>query len=87
MAKKQSFNAIMFTVEGQGHFPVDMLRYDRAVAYGQVDVNLMLGSQRESRRVNLIAYSPAGDRLEPTTGRWESFGWRVVAGSVKPVYA
>jgi len=65
----------IFTVEGSGEFPFDMLRYDHAWPYTEAhDSHLLSSETRERRRVVLMTDSPQA----PTVGRWESFGWRVV---------
>lgn len=72
----------VFTVEGRGEFPTDMLRYDACWPYGSADAAAILqsivvaerGVGSETRRINLSTdWRPA-----PTVGRWDSFGWRVV---------
>lgn len=64
----------IFTVEGVGDFPVDMLRYDACWPYMERDSALMQPSYRERRRVVLQSRSVSG----PTEGRWSSFLWRVI---------
>lgn len=73
MAKK----LFIFTVEGPGVFPLDMLRYDACFPYDSYSVGEMVisgrpGAQQEKHKVTLIS------RQEPTHGRWESFGWKVI---------
>ncbi len=67
----------VFTVRGEGSFPFDMLRYDRAFPQTETDSTRMGWSPRIGphgpREVSLITESSA-----PTDGRWESFGWTVV---------
>lgn len=58
-----------YAVIGRGHFPTDMLRYDRAWLRRTEDAVTMWGS--ESRRVELLGLR------EPTIDRWRSFGWTV----------
>ena len=71
-----------YVVEGGPYatFPIDMLRYDACYPANPAAVDgvafdpgirQMVG-ERKSRQVTLRS-----DR-EPTVGRWESFGWRVV---------
>lgn len=68
----------MFTVEGRTRFPIDMLRYDSCQPHAERDSSEIMASLdrmlgvRERREVTLV-----GSR-EPTEGRWESFGWRVM---------
>lgn len=58
-----------YVVEGNGQFPIDMLRYDSAVPYDQEAVSYMMASGR--RKVMLQSYSA------PSPERWASFGWRI----------
>ena len=88
MAKQTSpsrFQAFRFTVFGEGVFPVDMLRYDRCVPDTQEDVALAFTARRDRRHVRLIGYAERGREAQPTGGRWLSFGWGVLEGSVKVV--
>jgi hypothetical protein len=59
-----------FTVEGQGAFPNDMLRYDRCCPCEQEDVHWMEGTDRRSAK--MISYA-----RPPEPARWNSFGWTV----------
>jgi hypothetical protein len=83
----QKFHAFVFTVRGTGKLPIDMCRYDRCVPYSQDDVSKSITPVTVEHDIHLIAFSPVGNRLEPTEGRWRSFGWTVVADSVKTVRA
>ena len=62
----------IFTVEGSGSFPFDMLRYDRCWPYYSQDSSQMDHHNIGRRRVVLEGYN------KPTDGRWRSFTWRVV---------
>jgi hypothetical protein len=75
LAKSQR-GPIEFTAEGRGQFPVDMLRYDRCYPKTTNDAVALTGDQQ--RTVKLVSYRDTGFTREPTKGRWESFGWRVV---------
>ena len=66
---------VEFIVEGDGVFPIDMLRYDVCLPASEADSNEM-NLDRKLRAVTL-----RGPR-KPTTARWESFGWKVI-GIVK----
>lgn len=71
--KPLKFYEMHFVVSGNGHFPIDMLRYDNACPSSETDSGIIerSGARRvalRSRRVN--------DGL-PTTARWASFGWKV----------
>jgi len=69
-----------FQVEGLGQFPYDMLRYDGAWPAKEQDSSQIAyypGSGMTPRRVNLRRFVfQLND--QPTTARWESFGWKVV---------
>lgn len=74
-------------VEGKCPFPTDMLRCDRLAPDTSDDVNAILmeasdffalkaGPLGKPVRITLVR---CWDKAwKPTTGRWESFGWRVV---------
>lgn len=65
-----------FMVEGQGHFPVDMLRYDACWPVTSEDVCRMpLGT---IRKLEIVKVRMASHRA-PTVDRWASFGWRVIS--------
>lgn len=74
---------MQFTVEGRGDFPLDMLRYDRCFPGSQSDVMSMAENEHTKRRVMLCCDSREMRRRGPTEGRWRSFGWIVVPGSIK----
>lgn len=63
-----------FLVEGSGEFPIDMLRYDRAVPETEVASNAI--SREGLRAVRLVRFSSAG-KSGPNVARWKSFGWQV----------
>jgi hypothetical protein len=83
----------VFTVEGAGEFPVDMLRYDRCFPISYEDwlkmhvrytdypygggVEGKFPDATERRRVRLASQSRSFSC--PTVARWESFNWQVVA--------
>lgn len=66
-------------VEGAGPFPVDMLRYDQCFPCTEaddskaIDLSFRPRGQRGPYRVRLVTIS----RTAPTTGRWDSFGFKV----------
>ena len=76
-----------FTVVGKmGHFPIDMLRYDRCYPATSADatlINRLVPHEKKMRRkptrVDLTGH------CEPTVQRWESFLWRVDLDSIKAV--
>lgn len=79
MAKKK----VEFTVEGSDNFPLDMLRYDACYPVGSESIDGMLFSANPRLR---SIYAEDGRKFqvilrsehEPTDGRWESFGWKVI---------
>jgi hypothetical protein len=77
-----------YVVEGTkyGEFPMDMLRRDDALPYGQDNAKLVdrlnfmgdgKGDLPKKVRVTLCSKS----KFAPNVARWESFGWRVVESS------
>ncbi len=79
---------ITYQVQGGVSFPLDMLRYDQSWPETEVGDN---GSYAIERSVNHESDGPVTIRLRhngprdwyPTEGRWESFGWKVLEGSVE----
>jgi hypothetical protein len=75
---------VRFTVEGRGHFPADMLRYDACYPQSEDDSGKIMQSlytgDAESREIRLAHRVLKDEYLAnyPTEGRWQSFGWRVV---------
>jgi hypothetical protein len=77
-----------FEVEGSGNFPFDMLRYDSCYPVREGEDTANLASPKWARnelphrtiRLKRIVFN---SQQMPTTGRWKSFGWKVVEGSVK----
>lgn len=73
----------IFTVEGKGAFPVDMLRYDQC---WPIDPESTLAiehslrpetlSKEERRRVRRVTLATHGWN-KPTRERWRSFLWNV----------
>ena len=80
----QKFVAYTFAVTGQGHFPTDMLRYERCTFRGSDDAATAL-AEKGVRRVELIAFVPVGYGTWKPTLRWNSFGWSVEPESLKAV--
>lgn len=73
-----------FTVEGSGHFPIDMLRYDRCYPDGQDDVGEIDVCHHDGddyfkriRKVNLVTFHAIKGGEHVTVARWASFGWKV----------
>lgn len=69
MAEVQA-QAYEYVVEGNGEFPWDMLRHDRAWPKSSSEVSSLVAySRTANRQVRLMGLS------EPTEDRWRSFGW------------
>jgi hypothetical protein len=68
------------TVEVNGAFPVDMLRYDRCYPASEEDAKAIAQSlarpRREPHRVTVKALSPSREHW--TRARWRSFGALIV---------
>lgn len=68
---------VFFSVQGRGPFPMDMLRYDACYpADEQSSFVAMDFNCNEPRTVHLTSLT-----MNPTPGRWESFGWAVLPRS------
>lgn len=68
-----------YTVQGAGHFPLDMLRYDESFPQNSEDVG-KIDDRIVQRSVNLV-HKGAEKDWWPTVERWESFGWRILQGT------
>ena len=64
-------------VAGRGRFPIDMLRHDCCFPASEVDAALVDSGYPGKREVRLFHRDDV--RWRPTTGRWESFGWKVIS--------
>lgn len=60
-----------FTVQGTGPFPLDMLRFDECWPVADEDVRALEGLHFQLAIIRMRSHRG------PTTGRWNSFGWRV----------
>lgn len=63
-----------YTVEGSGEFHFDMLRRDHSWPTTTEDAQAI--PQEGLRRITLTA----AEARHVTVDRWDSFGWKVVAG-------
>lgn len=63
----------IYTVSGEGDFPIDMLRYDASWPYQEAD------SRRIARQgeLSLQVINLRSNKL-PHPERWASFGWSVL---------
>ena len=68
-------HSVRVVVVGRGQFPIDMLRYDRAHPRSEADSVAMAEARPRRRAVEVVCTGAD----TPTVGRWESFGWAVVA--------
>lgn len=70
-------NLYQFEVKGAGRFPLDMLRHGQCWP----------DDQDAADNIQKVHRTPVIIRLNavalPDSGRWKSFGWQVVASSVK----
>ncbi len=73
-----------FQVEGAGQFPFDMLRYDSCHPATESDAAALEHHRKERRKVTLLATAPDAKNA-PSNGRWRSFMWTVVDGSLQGV--
>lgn len=71
-----------FYVDGNGRFPLDMLRYDSCFprdgdAVGEIDRRLDPRHDRSESHPIKLAHYGSSALWQPTVGRWLSFGWGV----------
>lgn len=75
-------NLYTYAVEGRGHFPIDMLRYDMCWPDSEEDANTLYESTLKVAiprcKIQLSGFRP------PTIDRWISLKWIVVPESIKP---
>jgi len=69
--------AFRFIVTGQTRFPVDMLRYDRATPYSESDSNKLEAMTSQYSYKHDAFEIEMLSNVQPTVGRWASFGWKV----------
>lgn len=65
----------IFDVDGDGRFPLDMLRYDSC--FPRDDVVGLIGVDGGRRTVRMACYHKLKSKSYITPARWESFGWTV----------
>jgi hypothetical protein len=75
------------TVEGVFSFPIDMLRYDSATPHKETDsgaITETFGATKTAAEVFNDHHHAKKHKVQvlmhqdPTTARWESFGWKVI---------
>ena len=68
----------VFNVHGRNHFPIDMLRYDRATPHRESDSKQITPATGCHSGGTIAGYDiELQSNHEPTLGRWRSFGWEV----------
>jgi hypothetical protein len=75
----------IWTVEGALSFPVDMLRYDGCFPADETQshiINRTMDGSTGKVQVKVARYRRSDMTLHPTVGRWNSFGWQYVEGSL-----
>jgi len=72
---------IYFKVRGSGHFPVAMLRLEKAV-FGDNE-SALLSKEVNERELTIQIYSLKRER-KPRK-EWTSYGWKVIKESIRPV--
>jgi hypothetical protein len=83
---KRGAKTVMFTVEGGGTFPIDMLRYDACYPASEADSYATEWNVGDGlRRVTLKHRVTKDECLNhyPTEDRWKSFTWNIVPGSIQ----
>jgi hypothetical protein len=90
MPKRKATHIVVHVVVVPMHkiphpFPIDMLRRDSCVPASEIDAarisrTLSMESATDATTpIHSLRFYPAGGNPMPTVGRWESFGWRVMA--------
>lgn len=79
MARRKITELRVFTVEGTGEFPFDMLRYDMCWPYRGEDAAQMSGHTAQKRRRVVVQHF---DTHPITEARWRSFNWQVIGEGV-----
>jgi hypothetical protein len=75
-----------YIVEGAGHFPTDMLRYEGAYPYNESQSGLIDNSRFLPHRKVKLSRAIGSRADKPCAGRWQSFGWRVIEIDGEPCY-
>lgn len=73
----------IWTVQGTGNFPIDMLRYDSCFPASETESHKITASFQEHgpHKIRLARYRQSDMRAEPHYERWKSFCWEVVRDS------
>lgn len=75
---QHSFRAVetYIVVEGEGYFPIDMLRYDTCYPAAELESSKIVGRYDEPLRRVVLARRHIGTRCGKE--RWQSFGWKLL---------
>ena len=75
---------IIYTVQGKGRFPIDMLRHDQCYPMDGESAEALLTPEKAEDYRTMRQVRLAGPRC--TVGRWNSFGWGIVPEADGGVY-
>lgn len=79
MSKQIKFYETIVTVEGDGPFPIDMLRYDCCFPDSETMSERIDFLNDQHNRVIELRRRGLNPRLgQHSIGRWRSFGWTVI---------
>ncbi len=76
MNKRNSTYGWIFIVEGSGHFPMDMLRYDSCFPTDEGETYCMRHYNSKKAQITLKTH-----QRWITDKRWESFNWKIIKAS------
>jgi hypothetical protein len=77
--RHRPYYPVTYAVRGQGNFPLDMLRRDRACPCREQDVRAIENADSPHPRTELLSRFHREEEFRFGEGaRWESFGWKVV---------
>ncbi len=72
-----------FTVEGEGYFPMDMLRYTASYPAEKDSIFMLSGAHQQQRSIR-IGMTHVGVTPFVAEARWLSFGWKVSDLQTRP---
>lgn len=73
----------VYTVEGMGRFPIDMLRKDQSFPYDGTDsAKIEQYSHNVTLREVQLGRYVTSKKEWPDIGRWNSMGWKVIEDSI-----
>ena len=71
----QNVHGWIFIVQGKGHFPIDMLRYDQCFPVYEADEPKISNNTYLRERVRIEVKT---NSMSITPDRWSSFGWNII---------